>query len=609
MIKDAALRGYHLSAKHKGESQVWRGNNARDCQRIALGWKAGINNSYDLSTQTGSISGLAPPKSPRRLRQTIETVASARLTDDVLPPFNEEETSLEVADIPVAAVIGGGLKKGGDDGNGIKEPEKPKASAGGGFMDKVKGLFSRAAGKTTPRVADVANAAESQRRAAMCQKQLLGALGVNNPEAGEVLAELLKRPGGYAGLTEDEKRRLDEYVGITDADAWDALARQYDQAGKRGADQAAGGAASRALLSEGDRERLAAAGLADRGLQDGLARAFQRAGPGGELSDEDRDALMAAGIGSPSALAALARLFKRGAGGDLSDDAYAAGPASEMGSSGSAGAAASKLFKRGAGGDLSDEDREGLAKIGVTDPAAQVALARLFKRGAGGDLSEDERSALAAADLSDPAAQAAMTRLFQRPGGFADLSADDNAALSGSGLGSTASQQAMARLFKRGNGADLGPEDDEGSRAALLAAGLSDPAKQAALARHFKRGGNFAELASDDKAQLRSLGLHDAQAQASLVRAFKRPDRFGELSEEDARILNAAGLPSGSKEQEAFSRFFKRGAGAGDLSAEETNQLMAAGFNVKNPKVRSYLCQKIEGAKSYPYRYMYKFYM
>jgi hypothetical protein len=103
-----------------------------------------------------------------------------------------------------------------------------------------------------------------------------------------------------------------------------------------------------------------------------------------------------------------------------------------------------------------------------------------------------------------------------------------------------------------------------------------------------KRGGNFADLDSEDKSQLRSLGLHDPDTQvwtcvkgsyeppkllpptfyqynlsplfstprlkitftspqAALVRAFKHPGGFAELSDEDRKILAAAGLPPGSK--------------------------------------------------------------
>jgi len=552
---------------------------------------------YLFSTQAVLGSGLAPPRSPsRRHSPTILTLGSARITDDLVPTLpNNGEAAGDV----VSSAAGGGVKKGRDKDGPKEALVKPKPSATSGFLSKVKGLFSKTAG--TPQVADAANAAESQRRAALFQKQLLGALGVTDPEAGEVLAGLLRRPGGYAGLSEDEKQRLDDYAGISDAEAWDALARQFDEAGRRGADQAVGGAAGRELLSEADRERLAAAGLADRGLQDGLARAFRRAGPGGvELSDEDRGKLESAGLGSPEALAALARLFKRGDGaGDPSESGPSPGLASSTGSGSSspAGGVASRPFKRGAGGDLSNEDRGGLAQVGITDPAAQAALARLFKRGGGGDISDDERSALAAAGLSDPDAQAAMARLFQRPGGYAEMSLEDKAALSRAGLDSPSSHKALAKLFKRGdNGDDIGGEDDDDRRAAaLLAAGLSDPAKRAALARQFKRGGNFAELSGEDKAQLRSLGLHEPQAQAALVRAFKRPDRFGELSEADQRTLSSAGMPAGSKAQEAFSRFFKRGAGAGDLSTEDASQLVAAGFNVNNPKVRILLFQRVSG--------------
>jgi hypothetical protein len=55
--------------------------------------------------------------------------------------------------------------------------------------------------------------------------------------------------------------RLEDSADIADAEAWDALAKQYQQQGKRGA----GGADL--PLSEAERKRLSAAGISDRALQ------------------------------------------------------------------------------------------------------------------------------------------------------------------------------------------------------------------------------------------------------------------------------------------------------------------------------------------------------
>eukprot|EP00955_Chlamydomonas_euryale_P037101 350657-Chlamydomonas_euryale.AAC.6 len=519
--------------------------------------------------------------SPHSLLHDLPYNSPPRLCVWVQPAPSGARLSPGLGSRPKTIVTLDSLKSDkGDDPEGHALP-----AAAPSFFDRFKGFFATSKnGRDDSAGGGAVKAAALECAAANIELRrgrgdlddsglaLLHEVGVTDAGAAAALACLLRRPGGWRGLSADERASL-RCAGAGDGAAWDMLARAFSRPGSFGD------------LTDGEQDALRAAGLTSR-AEAALNRCLKRASGCGELPDGEPPEL-SVHFATPEQRAALRRVFERPGGyADLSTCERAL--IASLGLNGDAAqACAVRLFERGGAGGtrLSDAESTALAALGVRDAAAPhvtAAVLRVFKRPGGLDeASDDDARTLEAAGvhLCDRAQSAALQRVFRRPGGFGGLQEEDAARLAAAGVDvyDAFAAKAMARLFKRaGDLGDLSPEELD--RAAAAGLDLRSAAVMAAVGSAFKRPGGFCDVAEEDGGNAAEMpGVQAAPEDASHSRSCRSlqcpqsvTDAASELVSDatpSAARLSGSLVPTPSKARRA-PRGFKLG-GTGHADADE----------------------------------------